>query len=247
MKVVAIIQARMGSTRLPGKVLMDLAGEPVLARVMNRLARSRCLDELVVATTTEPADDAIVALCVNRGWLCSRGSQEDVLDRYYQAAKARHADIVVRVTSDCPLIEPAIVDRVVGAFLDAQPNADYATNVLPPRTFPRGLDTEAVRMDALERAWTEAADKPSREHVTLYIFRRPEQFRHLSVRNDRDLSDLRWTLDTPEDLELIRLVYSHFGGDQFTWTDVLGLLAEHPEWREINRHVEQKKLGETQG
>lgn len=242
MKVVAIIQARLGSTRLPGKVLLDLAGEPMLARDMNRLARAETLDEVVVATTIEPADDAIVALCQDRGWPYVRGSENDVLDRYYRAAQAYQADAVVRVTSDCPLIEPQIVDRVVREFLNRQPEVVYAANTLSPRTFPRGLDTEVMCFDALERAWREDDNPAWREHVTPYIRRHPELFQSHSVLNDEDLSYMRWTVDTSEDLTFVRRVYEYFGHDRFSWQDVLALLEQHPEWGAINRHVEQKVI-----
>jgi len=242
MKVVAIIQARLGSTRLPGKVLVLLAGEPALARVVRRLARARTLDEIVVATTTRPADDEIESFCDERGWLCSRGSEDDVLDRYYQAAIAREADVVVRITSDCPLIEPIVVDRVVGEFLARYPEIDYVSNVAPQRTYPRGLDTEAVSMEALRRVWAEIRDAEYREHVTLYIRRHAETFRIHNVTNETDLSGMRWTVDTPEDLAFVRRIYDHFGNDTFSWQDVLAALEQHPEWLDINRHVQHKKV-----
>jgi spore coat polysaccharide biosynthesis protein SpsF len=242
MKVVAIIQARMGSTRLPGKVLLDLAGEPILGRVMNRTQRAQTLVEVVVATTVQPVDDAIVRLCAERGWPCFRGSEEDVLDRYYQTAMAHQADVVVRITSDCPLIEPEVIDRVVREFLDLQPEVDYSCNVLPRRTFPRGLDTEVMRFDVLERAWQEDHNLASREHVTPYIYHNPDLFRIHGVTNEVDYSHLRWTVDTPEDLDFVRRIYDHFGHDHFTWQEVLEVLEEHPEWLEINRTVQQKVL-----
>lgn len=242
MKVVAIIQARMGSTRLPGKVLLDLAGEPMLARVVHRTWRARTLDEVVVATTDRPADDAIAQLCLERGWPCFRGSEADVLDRYYQAAVAHRADIVVRITADCPLIEPEIVDRVVQEFLDRQPEVDYGCNILPRRTFPRGLDTEVVRSDVLERVWRAEFDPAWCEHVTLYIRRNPDLFRIHGIVNDVDYSHMRWTTDTPEDLTFVRQIYAHFGHDLFSWREVLAVLEQNPEWLEINRHVQQKVI-----
>ncbi len=243
MNVVAIIQARMGSTRLPGKVLMDLAGEPMLARVVNRCRRAALLTDVVVATTTQPADEAIARLCTERGWPCVRGSEDDVLDRYHQAAEARHADAVVRITSDCPLIEPSVVDRTVKEFLDRQPNVDYACNFMPQRTFPRGLDVEVAGRTALDRAWREDRNPAWREHVTLYIRRHPELFRLHGVTNDVDYSDLRWTVDEETDLELARRIYGHFGRDTFSWQDVLALLAAHPDWSALNRSVKQKVVG----
>ena len=242
MKVVAIIQAHMGSTRLPGKVLLDLAGEPMLARVVNRVRRAQTLDEVVVATTVKSADNAIVRLCAEHGWPCFRGSEEDVLDRYYRAAIANQADVVVRITSDCPLIEPEIVDRVAREFLKHQPEVDYACNVLPRRTFPRGLDTEVMRFDVLERAWREDLDPAWREHVTPYIQRNPDLFCIHGVVNAVDYSHVRWTVDTPEDLAFVRRIYDHFGHDHFSWHKVLAVLEEHPEWLEINRRVQQKAI-----
>jgi spore coat polysaccharide biosynthesis protein SpsF len=241
-KVVAIIQARVGSTRLPHKVLIDLGDEPMLARVVERTRRAQALDMVVVATTVQPADNAIAHLCVERDWPCYRGSQEDVLDRYYRAALAYQADVVVRITSDCPLIEPAVVDRVVQGFLDSQPDVDYSCNVLPRRTFPRGLDTEVMRFDVLERAWREDTNPSWREHVTPYIRRNPGLFRIHGIMNDVDLSHMRWTVDTPQDLEFVRRIYDHFADDPFTWLDVISLLDRHPEWLLINRHVEQRVI-----
>ena len=238
--VTAIIQARTGSTRLPGKVLMDIAGEPMLARVMERAGRAKTLDEIVVATTTGRVDDRIVSLCEDRGWECFRGSESDVLDRYFQAARAYHADYIVRITSDCPLIDPGVVDRVVGTFLVGQPGIDYASNFLPRRTYPRGLDTEVMTFRALERSWREDENPAHREHVTQYILRHPDLFQTYGVVHATDLSHHRWTVDTIEDLTLIRRIYVHFGDDPFSWEDVLLFLEMHPELAEINRHVIQK-------
>jgi spore coat polysaccharide biosynthesis protein SpsF len=240
MKVVAIIQARMGSTRLPGKVLADLAGEPMLARVVARTERAATVNQVVVAITGGAGDDVLVDLCDRRGWACFRGSEDDVLDRYYRAGVAYAADVVVRITADCPLIDPAVIDLTVTAFRNGQPEVDYAANVLPPRTFPRGLDTEVVCFDALARAWRDDDDPAWREHVTLYIHRHPELFRLRAVKAEVDHSDLRWTVDTAEDLAFVRLVYDHFGHDRFGMPDVLDVLGTHPEWLSINRDVSQK-------
>ena len=232
----------MGSTRLPGKVLMDLAGEPMLARVVERIGRAETLNEVVIATTVEPADAAIVELCAARGWPCFRGSQDDVLDRYYQAAMEYHADVVIRVTSDCPLIDPAIADHVVRTFVQRQPTVDYVSNTLEPRTYPRGLDVEVMRFDALESAWREAEDIPYREHVTLFLYRHPEQFRLVGIHSDEDCSALRLTVDTPEDRTLLLRLYDHFGHDRFSWREALALVQAHPEWQEINRHIRQEEV-----
>jgi spore coat polysaccharide biosynthesis protein SpsF len=240
MKVVAIIQARVGSTRLPGKVLLDLAGESMLARVVNRVSRAATLQEVVVATTTQTVDETIVRLCDERTWPCFRGSEDDVLDRYEQAAEAHNADVVVRITSDCPLIEPDIIDRTVGEFLKHRPDVDYACNFLPDRTFPRGLDVEVIGRDALRRAWREDRNPAWREHVTKYVLQHPELFRVHGVTNDRDYSHMRWTVDEAEDLAFVRRIYGHFGHDRFSWLDVLSVLAEHPDWMDINSAVKQK-------
>ena len=239
MKVVAIIQARMGSTRLPSKVLEDLAGQPMLARVLNRTRRAKTLDAVVVATTIRSGDDAVVHLCQKEGWRYFRGSEEDVLDRYYRAALVFKADAVVRITSDCPLIEPEIIDRVVNEFLSCYPEMDYVSNTIV-HTFPRGLDVEVVSFYALKKAWQEDDEPASREHVTPYIWRNPNKFKIRNVANEIDYSYMRWTVDTVEDLTFVRKVYEHFQDDAFTWTEVLHLLEMHPEWLEINRHIQQE-------
>lgn len=239
MRVVAIIQARTGSTRLPGKVLEDLAGEPMLARVVTRVRRAT-VDETVVATTGLPSDDVVEELCVERGWPCYRGAAEDVLDRYYQAAGEFGAEVVVRVTSDCPFIDAEVIDRVIEAFKAGRPAVDYAANVLPPRTFPRGLDVEVMTAQALAAAWREDDNPASREHVTPYLYRHPERFALLGVTNLTDLSAHRWTVDTPEDLVFARLVYEALGSDDFTWHDVLALVQTHPEISAVNKGVRQR-------
>lgn len=243
MKTVAIIQARMGSTRLPGKVLKDLGGQTVLARVVARLRRAGLIDELLIATTDSPADDAIVDECRSCSVAFYRGDENDVLDRYYQTAQFAKADVVIRITSDCPLIDPEITDETIASFMKAQP--DYASNAFV-RTYPRGLDTEAMSIETLSRAWREARNPHQREHVTPYIYEHPDKFRILSVTGDADYSRQRWTLDTPEDLEFIRAVYSRFPNDAtFSWRDVLDLLEREPELMEINAAILQKALHQS--
>lgn len=242
MKIVTIIQARMGSTRLPGKVLEDLAGEPMLGRVVRRAQRATLVHETVVATTDLRRDDLIETFCRERGWPIFRGSQDDVLDRYRECAAAYGADAVVRITSDCPFIDPTVIDLVIGRFLDAQPGIHYASNVFPTRTYPRGLDVEVIRRDALETAWTDDSDPALREHVTPFIHRNPDRFAVLSVLHPADYSDCRWTVDTPEDLAFARRVYDSLSGDEFGWCEVLALLGTHPEWADINRHILQKVI-----
>jgi len=241
MKVVAIIQARMESTRLPGKILMDLGGETMLTRVLNRVSRARNVDMAVVATTDRSADDAVIRLGEKKGWQLFRGSSEDVLDRYYQAAKFYQAEAVVRITADCPLIEPEVIDKVVGEFLSSYPETDYVSNLLE-RGFPRGLDTEVFSFGALEKAWREDTDLSRREHVTPYIWGQPRKFRMKNVGNDKDYSGMRWTVDTAEDLAFVRKIYGYFPDDKFGWEEVIQLLTAHPDWLEINRNVRQKAV-----
>jgi len=237
MRTVAIVQARMGSTRLPGKVLMDLGGRSVLARVVDRLSRSRTIDSMLVATSTNNENHAIAAECERLRVSCFRGSEQDVLDRYLRAARASKADAVVRITADCPLIDPEVVDVVVHEFINQR--ADYASNVLP-RTYPRGLDTEVISRTALERAGVEAVEPHQREHVTPYSYEHPEIFRLASTRAESDYSIHRWTLDTREDLELICNIYSRFADrEYFSWREVLEVLEGEPELLAINAKVQQ--------
>ena len=240
MKVVAVVQARMGSTRLPGKVLKDLGGETVLARVVNRLRQTRLIPELLVATTDQPADDAVVQECRRCSVAVFRGDQEDVLDRYFRAAQWAKADVVVRITADCPLIDPEITDKTIAAFLETRP--DYASNALV-LTYPRGLDTEVMTFAALEQAWREARKLYEREHVTPYIYEHPAEFKLLSVTDDADHSGHRWTVDTAEDLELVRAIYARLP-DTFRWRDVLALLEQEPALMDLNRSIMQKALHE---
>jgi len=240
MKIAAIIQARMNSSRLPGKVLMDLGGETVLARVVQRIRRTSLVDEIVVATTGSTVDQAIVDECQRLGVSVFRGEENDVLDRYYQAARWMGAEGIVRITSDCPLIDPQITDKTIRSFLDRRP--DYASNALE-RTYPRGLDTEVMTRDALACAWREAEMPYQRAHVTPYFYENPNRFNILAVKGSIDYSDHRWTLDTWEDLAFIRAVYDRLNNDDsFTWHDALVVLQREPELMELNRGVMQKAL-----
>jgi spore coat polysaccharide biosynthesis protein SpsF len=239
-RVVAVIQARIGSTRLPGKVLLPLAGAPVLTRVVRRAARARSVDAVVVATTTQPPDMAIVDLARSEGWLVELGSEMDLLDRYVQAARAHRADVVIRITSDCPLIDPDVIDDTVHAFQAG--NYDYASNTLEPRTYPRGLDVEVITTSALERAWRDDTDPAWREHATPYLYRHPELFRLLRVPAPVDESRHRWTIDTPEDYDLISRIYEAFGRDDFGWREALAVVEAHPGWIDINREIAQKDV-----
>jgi spore coat polysaccharide biosynthesis protein SpsF len=238
-RVVVIVQARMTSTRLPGKVLMDLAGKPMLERQLERLARCKHVDEVVLATTTNATDDPLAELGARLDVRVHRGSEHDVLDRYAGAARAADADVVVRVTSDCPLIDPAETDLVVVA-LDA--DVDYAANVLE-RDLPRGLDVEALWRDTLERVDRMATSAPAREHVTYFIqAERPDLFALRAVRRPFDAADLRWTVDTPEDLALVRRLYDELGLAEkpLPLADVIAHVRAHPELAAINAAIAQK-------
>jgi len=237
-RAVAIVQARVGSTRLPRKVLLPLIGEPILALVMRRVARARMVDEVVVATTTLPEDEEVVDLAVAHGWPVERGSEADLLERYLAAARSHDAAIIVRITSDCPLIDPEVIDRVIGAFKAS--DVDYASNVIPPRSYPRGLDVEVIARTALERAGREDHDPAWREHVTPYLYRHPERFRLVRVAADDDHSDQRWSVDTPEDYELLRRIYDALGRDDATWREALAVVDANPSWGMLNRAVVQK-------
>jgi len=242
LRTVAISQARMGSTRLPGKVLMDLSGEPMLARVVERTRRARTVDEVVVATSTLPADDRIARLCESREWACFRGSELDVLDRYYQAALRFGAEVVVRVTSDCPLIDPELIDQHVQTLLERISETDFVTNMLQ-QSFPLGLAVEAMPIDVLARMNRMSRTSELREHVTTLAYERPEWFRIQHIRDAIDLSEMRWTVDTAEDLEFVRRIFAHFGHDHFKWEEVLPVLDEHTEWSDINRAAVTRAAG----
>jgi spore coat polysaccharide biosynthesis protein SpsF len=240
MRRVVVVQARMTSTRLPGKVLMDLAGRPMLERELERLADCRRADEIALAVTTNRDDDPLVALADRLGLRWHRGSEHDVLERYLGAAREADADVLVRVTSDCPLIDAGEVDAVIAA-LDAQ--TDYAANVLE-RDLPRGLDTEVLWRDTLERTARMATSTPAREHVTWFIHsERPDLFLTRAVRRPYDAADLRWTVDTPEDLELARRLYAELdlARTRRPFPEILAHVRAHPELVAINAHVEQKR------
>jgi spore coat polysaccharide biosynthesis protein SpsF len=241
-KVVAIIQARMGSTRLPGKVLKDLAGQTVLARVVTRTRRAKLLHEIVVATTLKPADDAIIEECVRLQVPCFRGDEAEVLDRYYRAAQEFSADAIVCITSDCPLIDPELVDEHVQRLLDRWTAVDFVTD-MSKQTFPLGLAVEAMPADVLTRMKRLSQTDELKEHVTTLAYFEPQWFRIDNVLYLQDLSSLRWTVDTLEDMELVRLIFREFGNDHFSWKELLPVLERHPGWSEINRVIPQKTVG----
>lgn len=228
MSVVAIVQARMTSSRFPGKVLAELAGAPMLAQELRRLAAARSIGEIVVATTRNAADDPVAALADVEGARVFRGDEHDVLGRYVAAAREARADVVVRITADCPLLDPGVVDRVVEALTN---DADYSANVVE-RTFPQGLDCEALHLETLERVDALAESPAAREHVTWLINNeQPDLFARVSVVDEDDNSDLRWTVDLPADLELVRRLYDRFQLVQrrLPYRDLIDAVRADPE------------------
>jgi spore coat polysaccharide biosynthesis protein SpsF len=232
LKTVAIVQARYGSSRLRGKVLEDVAGRPLLVRVLERVARSRLIDEIVVATTIAAEDEQVAAVASKWGAETFRGSDDDVLDRFRAAVAAAAAGTVVRITADDPLKDPGVID-LVGAELRADRQLDYVSNTLEP-TWPEGVDVEWFTAAALESAWRQARRPSEREHVTPYIWQHPERFHVRNVRRDPDLSELRWTVDHADDLDFVRAVYDRLGDGDFRTDDILELLEREPELQTIN-------------
>ncbi|KUO42694.1 MAG: hypothetical protein APU95_04465 [Hadesarchaea archaeon YNP_N21] len=226
----------MGSTRLPKKMMIDIMGKPLIWHVFNRVKRAKLIDEIVIATTTDKEDDIIEKWARENGLKCHRGSTEDVLDRFYQAAKKYKADIIVRITPDDPLKDPVVIDKIIKHYLDNEGKIDYVSNTIKP-TYPEGLDVEVFSFDALERAWKEAKTKVDREHVTTYIWNNPSKFRLANVTHEGgDLSHMRWTVDYAEDVEFIREIYARLYRKNkiFLMEDVLNLLKKCPELTNIN-------------
>jgi spore coat polysaccharide biosynthesis protein SpsF len=232
-KVLAILQARMSSSRLPGKVLMPILGEPMLARQIERARRAATIDRLVVATSTERSDDPVAALCTRLGVDCFRGSLDDVLDRFCKAAERYAPEQVVRLTGDCPLIDPEVIDDVVRFHLAG--GHDYSSNTLPP-TFPHGLDVEIFRAACLAEAGREATSPFQREHVTPFLRRQPQRYRLGDFRHSPDLSALRWTVDNPEDFELVCQIYAALypSRPNFVLDDIVELFKNNPDLARIN-------------
>ncbi len=242
MRRVIVVQARMGSTRLPGKVLMDVGGRPMLGQQLRRLHGCRRVDDIVVATTEKEDDTPVVAIAKAEGTRWFRGSEHDVLSRYLGAAREARADIVVRVTADCPLIDPMVTDDVIGELETHTSACDYASNLMP-RTFPRGLDSEALFLDALERLGRLASTAPEREHVTLAVRERcRDLFITRSVVDTEDNSDCRWTVDTADDLWLIRRLYAdlELSARLVPYREVLGYVRARPELGRINAHAGER-------
>ena len=246
MKVAAIIEARMGSTRLPGKVMLEIAGKPTLYHLVRRLKAVSSLDEIVIATTKEIADDAIFDFSKNQGIKCFRGSEEDVLGRVIDAAESVRADVIVEVTGDCTLIDPDLVEQTIRVFL--RNKVDYAANSFIS-SYPDGMDTQVFLLDALRRSGGLTNDPLDREHVTRHIVNHPDLFSHLYLIAPPSLHwpGLGLTLDEPRDFELISKIINYFGEEEpyFSCLDVIKLLRANPDWLEINDDVKRKNLRPT--
>jgi spore coat polysaccharide biosynthesis protein SpsF len=240
--IAAVVQARMGSSRLPGKTLADIGGRPMLGHLVDRARLIPGVEQVVIATTELPADEAILNFAATEGLPVSVGSEQDVLDRIYRAASRFGVSVIVRVTPDCPMLDSEVSGRVVAEFRRLDGRIDYVSNVHPP-TFPDGLDTEVFSREALEIAWREARLTSDREHVTPFIWRQPERFRLGNVANAEDLSSQRWTVDTAADLAFARAVFDAIGrtGRIFDMEDVLRLLAANPELRDLNAGQERNE------
>ncbi len=239
----ALVQARMGSTRLPGKVLADVAGQPMIERVLKRVQSVRGLDRVVLVTTQDSTDNLLVERVAQlRGIDIFRGSTEDVLDRYHQAALFYRVKVIVRITGDCPLVDPALIDHALSVFLKG--NFDFVSTAYPVPSFPDGLDVEIFPSDVLEEAWRQARLPSEREHVTPYIWKSPQRFRLKSLVHSQNLSALRWTVDEEADLQFVRQVVHLLekkGLQMFGMNDVLDLLKSHPELSEINRGIRRNE------
>ena len=238
--IIAILQARMGSSRLPNKVLRKIKGKTLLELYINRVKQSRLIDKIVIATTTRSGDDAIKEIASKLGIECFRGSENDLLDRYYQCAKKYHADVVVRFTPDDPFVDYQVVDKAVQIFKDNQ--VDFVTNHFHP-TYPEGLDIEIYSIDALEKSWKEAKLLSEREHVFPYIQNHQDQFKIINFEQDEDYSHLRWTIDYECDYEMTKAIYDYLYEKKplFLQKDILELLENLPEISEINAHIERKE------
>jgi spore coat polysaccharide biosynthesis protein SpsF len=241
MKVIGIVQVRMGSTRLPGKVMKKIKGETVLFFVIERMKQSELIDQIVIATTTNKQDDVVVKEAERLKVDCFRGNEEDVLSRYYRAAQKYDADIVVRITSDCPLIDSKIVDKVIRKHIES--DADYTSNTIK-RTYPRGFDVEVINFNVLAEAYKNASEKYQREHVTLYIKEHAEKFKlqNIEAKGKLDRPDIRITVDTKEDFELIKKIILHFDDIEFTAEDIIDFLNKNPKLLEINKNIKQKEV-----
>jgi spore coat polysaccharide biosynthesis protein SpsF len=239
--VIGIVQARMGSSRLPGKSLTPLLGRPMLQVIMERVLPAQRVDHWVIATTSLPMDDRIEDVARQLGVQSFRGSENDCLDRYYQAARQAHAGTVVRLTGDNPLMDASFVDWSVEQFLQSDPPVDY-TESSTSKTFPLGLSLEVISFPALETAWKEDPSPETREHVSPYIYQHPDQFRLGKLYGPYDYSHMRCTVDTEDDLRFVRTVFESFARTDFSWLEAAQEIEQHPQWLDINRHIVQRTL-----
>jgi spore coat polysaccharide biosynthesis protein SpsF len=238
-KVIAIVQAHMDSTRLPGKVMKEICGKPMLLLMLERLSHSKLLNHIIVATTTNKNDDIIYETAKKNGYGVFRGSEFDCLDRHYQVAKKFNVDFICKITSDCPIIDPEVIDQVIDKFQNG--SYDYVSNV-HPATFPNGLDVEIFRFSALEQAWKESTDPTEREHTTTYIWSNPSKFRlgNVVMHNGKNLfQSERWTVDYQEDFEFIKAIYENLyhNGRIFLMDEILNLLRKRKDVWKINQHL----------
>lgn len=236
--IAAILQARVSSSRLPGKVLKQILGRPMIGLQIERLKRLKSIDSLIVATSDHSSDDELALICGELGVKCFRGSLDDVLDRFYQAALTVEPDHIVRLTGDCPLTDPDVIDRVTRFYFDG--NFDYASNTIAP-TFPDGLDAELFSFEALKIAWQEAKLPSEREHVTPYLYTHPSRFTIGSYREEPDISHFRWTVDEEQDFEFVSAVYENLypTNPEFDMEDVLALLKRRPDLLALNQGIER--------
>lgn len=243
LNIVAIVQARMGSTRFPGKAMREVLGMPLISFCVERLLLCKNLNKIVVAVPNNPRDQIIIDFCRKNHISYFIGSEDDVLDRYYQAALTFNADAIVRITGDCPLCDPKIVDEVIQVYIRKFPNYDYVSNVIN-RTYPRGLDVEVFSMECLEKMKRYAATASEKEHVTTYLVNHLDRFKVFSVTQEKDLSSYRWTVDTKEDFLLVKSILEALypNNPHFSSEDILKMYEKRPEWREINSHIKQKEI-----
>lgn len=232
----------MGSTRLPGKILLEINGRPMLSYMLERVVAAGNIDRVILATSTDRSDDPVVELCRKNNVLCYRGSVDDVLDRYYQAARKIKADIVVRLTGDCPLIDPRMIDEVINVYNNG--DYDFVANTVPPKgTVPEGMDVEVFSFQKLEQAWHEAKKPSEREHVTFYFWKNPKIFSIFRYDLEQDLSEYRLTVDYPEDFEVVKAVITSFypKNPQFSLQDIINFLKNHPELHKKNANIESNQ------
>ncbi len=242
-RIVTIVQARMGSTRLPGKHMKEVLEKPLIGYLIERLRRATLSNALVIATTHNPLDDVLEEYCKTVNCACFRGSEEDVLDRYFQCALKYKADAIVRICADCPLIDPQIIDMVIQRYLDLYPQIDYVANTLK-RTYPRGMDTEVFSFQSFKKIHEVALTAPEREHVTPHYYLHAEKYKLDNVAAKENTSNYRLTVDTDDDLKLIRLILEDLypKNSHFCLNDIVDLMKTHPDWVKINEHVHQKSI-----